>query len=76
MKAWRIKVFSQDRSQYPSLLEPQPGISWSVALKRFLFAILSWAVFGIGFLMSLFRRDKLTFHDMATKTELRHVRKT
>ncbi len=76
MKAWKIKVCPEETSIYPSLLGPQPGISWPQAVKRFLLAILSWAFFGIGFLIGLLRSDKLAFHDITSRTHLQHMRKT
>ncbi len=40
------------------------------ATRRFFAAILSWAVFGLGFLWQLVDRDKLTWHDRLSDTRL------
>jgi len=37
---------------------------------RFAVAIVSWAVFGLGFLWQLVDKDKLTWHDRASGTRL------
>ena len=37
---------------------------------RFVAAILSWAVFGIGFLWQLIDKEKLTWHDRLSGTRL------
>jgi len=65
MKAWRCKVSNQDGSL----------ISWSQAFKRYLFAMISWLIFGAGFLMSLFRTDHATLHDMVSNSYLYKIEK-
>ena len=37
---------------------------------RFAVAIVSWAVFGLGFLWQLVDKDNLTWHDRASGTRL------
>lgn len=39
-------------------------------LGRFAVALVSWACLGLGFLWSLGRRDRCTWHDLATGTRL------
>ncbi len=60
MKVWHIRV--QNRGGGPITL-------WQAAL-RFLVAILSWAALGLGFLWSLIDKQKLTWHDRYSMTEL------
>ncbi len=60
MRAWRIRLQNR-RGGPPSL--------WQLML-RFLVAILSWLAFGLGFLWSLIDREKLTWHDRYSMTEL------
>lgn len=60
MKAWGIRVQN---------LEGGPISLWQAAL-RFLVAIASWAFFGLGFLWSLVDKEKLTWHDRYSMTEL------
>lgn len=60
MRAWRVRL--QNRRKGPLTL-------WQIML-RFLVAIASWLVFGLGFLWSLIDREKLTWHDRYSMTEL------
>lgn len=60
MRAWRIRL--QNRGGGP--ITP-----WQ-ALLRFLVAILSWLFLGLGFLWSLFDKEKLTWHDRYSMSEL------
>ena len=62
MRAWKIKVVK---------LSPDAGtVKAADALKRYLFACLSWLCFGIGFLAALVDKDKLAWHDRWSKTRL------
>jgi len=38
-------------------------MTWKIALKRYLLALLSWLMAGLGFLWCLFDRDGMTLHD-------------
>lgn len=58
MRAWKIKVLSFDR---------QP-LTWKQALIRFLAALLSWGIGGLGFLWIVVSRDKRAWHDSLSKT--------
>ncbi len=60
MKTWRLR------------LETCSGgpIGWRSALIRFAGAILSIAVFGLGFLWALFDADRQTAHDRMAGTRL------
>ena len=60
MVAWRIKVVSS---------RPGPPTA-SQLLLRFLMAIVSWLALGAGYWWSLFDKDKLTWHDRFSMTEL------
>jgi uncharacterized RDD family membrane protein YckC len=60
MSAWRIEIHSDDRL---------PG--WTATVARFAMALVSWACLGLGFLWSLFRKDKASWHDLASDTRLR-----
>lgn len=60
MRPWRLKVTSADG-----------GRAGGRALcLRFAVATLSLAVFGLGFLWSLFERERRTWHDLASGTVL------
>lgn len=65
MKTWRYKLSNEDGS----------NISWSQALKRYLLAIISWGIFGLGFLLSLIRKDRSTLHDLVSNSYLYEVEK-
>lgn len=60
MRVWRIRIRS--RTDTPITL-------WQ-CLLRFLAAIVSWGALGLGFLWSLADREKLTWHDRFSLTEL------
>ena len=60
MTAWRIRLINS---------RPGPLSLWQLLL-RFLAAIASWLVLGLGFIWSLFDRDGLTWHDRYSMTEL------
>ena len=60
MRSWQIFIVNK-KMQKPT---------WIEASLRFLFAIVSWALFGTGFIWALFDKDKLTLHDHLSKTRL------
>lgn len=60
MRVWRIRLQNRDGG---------PITPWQ-AMLRFLIAIVSWLTFGLGFLWSLFDKEKLTWHDRYSMTEL------
>lgn len=56
MKTWKIRLQQTNAKR----------INWWLALIRFFTAILSWSLFGAGFLWSLFQSQKRTWHDIAS----------
>lgn len=60
MRAWRVKL--QNRQSGPVTL-------WQLML-RFIVATFSWLLFGLGFIWSLLDKEKLTWHDRYSMTEL------
>jgi uncharacterized RDD family membrane protein YckC len=60
LKAWKIKVLT---------LEQQP-LNWSQAAIRFLAALLSWAMCGLGFFWLLWDKNGCAWHDYLSKTRL------
>jgi uncharacterized RDD family membrane protein YckC len=60
MRAWRIRIRSRTAT---------PITLWQ-CLLRFLVAIVSWGALGMGFLWSLADKEKLTWHDRFSMTEL------
>jgi uncharacterized RDD family membrane protein YckC len=60
MRAWRIRLQTKNGD----------SISWTQALLRFLAAIVSWLVLGLGFLWSLFDKERQTWHDRFSESVL------
>jgi uncharacterized RDD family membrane protein YckC len=60
LRAWKIKVLTLDKKP----------ISWKQALIRFVVAILSWGVCGLGFLWVLIDKKQLSWHDRLSNTSL------
>jgi uncharacterized RDD family membrane protein YckC len=63
MLAWRVKVVQAGGAK----------ITWTQALIRYLVAYLSWAALGLGFWWSLWDKDRKTWHDRLSKTELHNA---
>ena len=61
MRAWRVRVVRHDNGG---------PITWWQALLRFLVAIASWLVVGVGFLWSLFDKEKRAWHDIYSESTL------
>lgn len=60
MRCWRLRLRKQDGSR----------ISWWDASLRFVAALFSWLLGGLGFFWLLVDRDGLTWHDRWSKTML------
>lgn len=60
MRAWKVRVVTEGG---------QP-LNRQQATSRFLWALLSWAALGTGFLVSLIDPEKLTWHDRFSRTRL------
>jgi uncharacterized RDD family membrane protein YckC len=60
MRAWRLKLVADAGS----------AITWSLALRRFAAAGLSWAALGLGFWWCLIDRDRRAWHDRLSRTHL------
>ena len=66
MRAWRLRLQTRAGT----------AAGWGAALLRFVCAGLSALAFGIGFLWCLVDRDRLTWHDRLSRTELVYRPKT
>ncbi len=66
LRTWRMKLVSDDGGP----------ITWAMALKRFVYALLSLICLGLGFLWILHDRDKLAWHDRWSGTKLIRLQKT
>jgi len=64
MKTWGVRVERADGG----------ALSWSDALRRYLWAMVSWVLLGGGFLLSLVRADGLALHDLYSRTRLVRTR--
>ena len=60
MRAWKIKVLTFD----------QKTITWRQAGWRFIGALLSWSLGGLGFFWTLLDRQHYSLHDRLSKTAL------
>lgn len=60
LKTWKLRVINIDGG----------NISWKQALIRLTVAILSMAFFGIGFIWSIFHKQRKTWHDLLSESEL------
>ena len=60
MKSWKIKIVDINGN----------NISYKKAIVRFNASILSISIFGLGFLISIFRKDKKCLHDIISRTQL------
>jgi uncharacterized RDD family membrane protein YckC len=60
MRAWRVRI--------ETLPGERPG--WCACLVRFRGSLLSGAAAGLGFLWSLYDRDRRCWHDIASRTRL------
>ncbi len=68
MKTWHIRLQNDDREN------ANRQIDWKIAAIRFFSAIISWGVFGLGFLWSLFDKKNRSWHDMISKTVIIDLR--
>jgi len=60
MKTWRIKLMSNNGQ----------NITHKQALKRYFAALLSWGIFGLGFIWCLIDNKKRTWHDIFSDSHL------
>ena len=63
MKAWRVKLVALE--DYSAT-----GIPWRICWLRFICAMASWTVLGLGFLSAMFHPRKLAWHDLYSRTRL------
>lgn len=68
MKTWHIQIRN---AQIQSI---ESNINWKTAAIRFVFAIVSWTAFGLGFLWALFDKKNRCWHDLVSKTVLIDVK--
>jgi uncharacterized RDD family membrane protein YckC len=64
MKTWKMKL-QQENGE---------AVTWSLALVRFITAIISWSAAGLGFFWSLFHPQRRTWHDLVSKCVLLDLR--
>lgn len=60
MRTWRVKLLGADGS----------AVTTSQITLRFFAAILSWAALGLGFLWSLWDKDRRSWHDIISGSKL------
>ena len=69
MKTWHIQLQSRDAKN-----NSNGQIDWKIAAMRFFSAIISWSVFGLGFLWAFFDKKNRCWHDLISKTVLIDLR--
>ncbi|EMR12736.1 hypothetical protein MPL1_08728 [Methylophaga lonarensis MPL] len=60
MRAWRVYLMSHG----------QVGISWKQAFMRFSIAIISFLALGLGFIWLWLSKEKLSWHDLFSGSQL------
>jgi uncharacterized RDD family membrane protein YckC len=68
MKSWKIKLI--EISDTKEII----NVSWHAAWLRFLMAMISWAICGLGFIWSVFNDKGLAWHDTFSNTRLVHLK--
>ena len=63
MKAWKVLLVSDE---HPDI----SGVGWKQAGKRFIAALVSWMIFGAGFVAILIGKQKLAWHDRFSGSQL------
>lgn len=63
MKAWKFEVTQTDNTP----------ITHTQALIRFVLSVVSFAVFGLGFIYQLLNKNNLTWHDKYSHTQLKNI---
>jgi uncharacterized RDD family membrane protein YckC len=63
MRAWKITLLADDDS----------AVGWKTCVLRFVSALFSAALFGLGFLWSMFDQDKRSWHDMVSCSGLYRI---
>lgn len=60
MRAWKVYLVGQSQIE----------VTWKQASVRFCVAILSWLCVGVGFLWQWLSKEKLSWHDLLSGTQL------
>ena len=60
MKAWHLKITTMEGAK----------IGWVAAFKRYVGALLSWAIVGLGFLWVFISKSKKTWHGVLSHTRV------
>ncbi|MDH5571581.1 MAG: RDD family protein [Gammaproteobacteria bacterium] len=65
MKTWRLRLQSTDTGTF----------NWKRAAIRYLGAVISWLVFGLGFIWILIDKNKRSWHDLMSKSVIVQLEK-
>ena len=66
MKTWKIKLVGNESQ----------AISWQQVTIREITAVISWLFLGLGFLWSIFDKQKRCWHDISSSSRLIDLRNT
>ena len=64
MKTWHIRLVADENKE----------IDWKITAIRFISAIFSWGIFGLGFLWALFDKKNRCWHDLISRTAILDLR--
>ncbi|MCK4706871.1 MAG: RDD family protein, partial [Gammaproteobacteria bacterium] len=64
MKTWKIKLIANDSQ----------AIHWRQVIIREITAVISWLFLGLGFIWSIFDKQKRCWHDITSNTRLIDLR--
>lgn len=60
MQVWKVKVVNLDGDV----------LNWKQASIRIIVAMISWLVFGLGFIWSMFNKEGYAWHDLVSQSKL------
>ena len=66
MKTWKIKLISNESQ----------NINWQQVTIREITAVISWVFLGLGFIWSIFNKQKHCWHDITSNSRLIDLRGT
>ncbi len=69
---WTLRGHTPAMKLWKTTIKNKKGeaITWKQATIRYLVALISWVAVGIGFIWMFFRKDRATWHDLASGTNL------
>lgn len=66
MRTWRVRLVNESGDE---------NVSWRQSALRYIAALLSWLLVGLGFFYCLIDREKRSWHDLISRTRLVRIPK-